>query len=268
MKAVVFDLDDTLLRDDLSISGYTVRVFRRLHETGYLVTAASGRAQLSMKPYVDQLGCVDTYISCNGAEIWNGRTHELLHQELFSAETGIEIARFAEEHNCYAQVYEGDRFYYSMHGIWADRYAASARLRGSYAGPLSTYIREPRNKILLIGDKEQIDVLYTEALNRFSDKASVTRSKPFYLEFNPPAATKGIALETAASFLEISPKDYIAFGDSLNDLSMLQKAGVSVAVSNAWDEIRQAADYVCNSNNQDGPAHFLHEYCLHGEMLL
>ncbi len=268
MKAVVFDLDDTLLRDDLSISDYTVRVFRRLHETGYLITAASGRAQLSMKPYVDQLDCVDAYISCNGAEIWKGGSHELLHRVLFPAETGIEIARFAEEYNCYAQVYEGNQFYYSMHGIWADRYSASARLCGNYVGPLSTYIREPRNKILLIGEKEQIDILYAEALDRFADKASVTRSKPFYLEFNPPAATKGIALETAASYLQISPKDYIAFGDSLNDLSMLQKAGVSVAVSNAWDEIRKIADYVCESNNQDGPAHFLHEYCLHGEMLI
>ena len=91
MKAVVFDLDDTLLRDDLSISDFTVRVFRRLHEAGFFVIAASGRAQLSMKPYVDQLGCVSVYISCNGAEIWDGRDHHSISRELFSAETAVEI---------------------------------------------------------------------------------------------------------------------------------------------------------------------------------
>lgn len=268
MKAVVFDLDDTLLRDDLSVSPYTVHVFQRLHEKGYLVAAASGRAQLSMKPYVDQLGCVDFYISCNGAEIWDGPSHRLLHSELFSAETGIEIARFAEAHDCYAQVYEGNRFFFSKHGIWADRYAASARLTGCYVGPLSAYIREPRNKILLIGDTVLIDSLYAEARVLFAEKASVTRSKPIYLEFNPPAATKGRALETAASYLNISTGDFIAFGDSLNDLSMLQESGMPVAVSNAWEDVRQAVPYVCGSNNEDGPAHFLHEHFLSGEVII
>ena len=267
MKAVAFDLDDTLLRDDLSISSYSVQVFRRMHEKGFYVVAASGRAPLSMKPYVDQLGCIDACISCNGAEIWSGPFIGLLRRELLPIETCLDIACFAEENHCYAHVYDGNSFFYSMHGVWADRYAASASLEGHYVGPLSMYIREPRNKILLVGDEVKINTLYNEALTRFEGKAAVTRSKPIYLEFNPLSATKGEALDTVARYLNIRSEEFIAFGDSLNDLTMLRKAGISVAVSNGWEEIRKAARFVCGSNNQDGPARFLHEHYLHGEVL-
>ena len=82
LRAVAFDLDDTILRDDLTISDYTVYVLRRLHSDGYCIIAASGRARLSMKPYVDQIGCVNAYISCNGAEIWDGPSGSLIRQEL------------------------------------------------------------------------------------------------------------------------------------------------------------------------------------------
>lgn len=267
MKAVVFDLDDTLLRDDLSISDFTVRVFRRLHEAGFFVIAASGRAQLSMKPYVDQLGCVSVYISCNGAEIWDGRDHHSISRELFSAETAVQIARFGEKHRCYMQVYEGGCFYFNRDGIYARRYAASARLTGVCAGKLSAFIREPRNKILMIAREAKIASMYTEARGIFDGKASVTCSKPFYLEFNPVNATKGKALVTAADHLGILPEKIIAFGDSLNDLSMLQTAGKAVTVSNGWEQIRPWCDDVCESNNQDGPARYMNDHYLNGEVL-
>lgn len=268
MKGIVFDLDDTILRNDLSISDYTIQVFRMLSRSGFTMVAASGRAKLSMKRYVDQLSCLDAYISCNGAEIWNAKDHSLIHQELFSASTAIEIALFAEENDCYAQVYEGDKFYFNRYGVYADRYAASSSLKGVYVGPLSSYIHEPRNKILFFDEEGKINFLYHEAKNRFSGRASVTRSKPVYLEFNPVNATKGIALTRLAPLLGLKAEDFIAFGDSLNDLSMLQAAGVAAMVSNGWKEIRPYCDIVCQSNEEDGPARYLAENYLASEVKL
>ena len=268
MKAVVFDLDDTLLRDNLTISDFSVHVFQRLREKGFSIIAASGRAQLSMKPYVEQLSCVTAYISCNGAEIWDGETHQLIRQEQFSSDTAIEIALFAEKHSCYAQVYEGDRFFFNQYDIFAEKYAAASKLTGVYAGKLSEFIHEPRNKILMIADKAKIARMYTEAIKLFSDRASVTCSKPFYLEFNPLNATKGKALAFIAGYLSIRTEDVIAFGDSLNDLSMLQTAGLAVMVSNGWKEIRPFCDVVCQSNENDGPAQYLNDHYLNGEVMM
>ncbi len=266
MKAVVFDLDDTLLRDDLTISDFTVRVFQALHARGFRIIAASGRSQFSMKPYLDQLGCVSGYISCNGAEIWDGISHRLLFRELLSADLSLEIARFAEHYACYAQVYDGSCFYFSQYGPWADRYASATRLTGIYVGRLSEFIREPRNKILLIDREDRISFLYAEALKQFQGRASVTCSQPIYLEFNPLKASKGIALESICAYLGIRPEDTVAFGDSLNDLSMLRRAGIGVAVSNGWKEILPCCDDICMSNNDDGPARWLNEHYLNSEV--
>lgn len=267
MKAVFFDLDDTLLHDDRTVSGFTVRVLRELHDNGVFIIPASGRARLSMKPYVDQIACARAYIACNGAEIWDADTGSLLHQVLFSAETAVAIAEFAEQHGCYAHVYEGSRFCYNRRCAYADRYAASAGLEGCFVGKLSDYIREPRNKILIIDEEPRIAAMYEEAGQLFAGKASVTCSKSCYLEFNPLSATKGNALRTVCGILGIEPADTVAFGDSLNDLSMLQAAGAGVVVANGRPELKDLLDNVCGTNNDDGPARFLYERFLHGEVV-
>ena len=71
LKAAAFDLDDTLLRNDLSISPYTLNVFNHLYHSGFRFVAASGRTLMSMKPFTDLIGCISLCIACNGALIWN-----------------------------------------------------------------------------------------------------------------------------------------------------------------------------------------------------
>ena len=256
-QAVAFDLDDTLLRDDLTISEHTVSVLRALSARGVYIIPASGRAQLSMKPFVDQMGCAAVYISCNGAEVWDGATHQALHAELFSRELGREIAAFGKKHGSYTQTYAEDRFYYNEESVWARRYAASSMLRGVYVGDLEAYIQEPRNKILMMDEEAKISAMLAEARAQFQGRASVTCSKPWFLEFNPLRATKGIALSWAADHLGISLEKVIAFGDSLNDLPMLQAAGRGVLMANGRADLRDQCDDICGTNQEDGVACFL-----------
>ena len=266
-SAVAFDLDDTLLRDDLTISDFSVRVLRTLQKEGVHIILASGRSAYSMKPYVEQLGCVSACISSNGAEIWEVPSERIIRSIRLPEDLSVEIARFAEKHSCYAQVYDGGCFYFNRYGPWAERYAAATRLTGVYAGRLSEFIREPRNKILLIDSTERIASMYAEASVQFRGRASVTCSKPVYLEFNPLNAVKGKALETACSFLGTVAGQAVAFGDSLNDVTMLQSAGLGVMVSNGWPEVKPFCDDVCPGNNEDGPAHYLNEHFLNGEVI-
>ena len=139
MKAAAFDLDDTLLRDDLSSSPYTLDVFHRLADRGFFFIADSGRTRLSMKPHVEKIGCVSLYIACNGAEIYDGRTHELLHAENFSMETAHEIVDFGAEYNAYTQAYDGAHFYFNQYSEYSERYARTSSLSGIYVGPAEIY---------------------------------------------------------------------------------------------------------------------------------
>ena len=139
-------------------------------------------------------------------------------------------------------------------------------LKGVYVGDLRQFIREPRSKILMMAEEETVAQMLVLARKRFDGRVSVTCSKPYFLEFNPLTATKGIALRKAAELLGLAPENFIVFGDSLNDLSMLKIAGVSVAVSNGRPEIRSACDAVCLSNEEDGVARCLAEKILKGEV--
>ena len=256
-KAAAFDLDDTLLRDDLSISSRTVEVFRRLHGSGFTFIAAGGRTRMSMQPFTNRLGCVSLCIACNGALIYNPVSGEVLHRELFSVDLCHEIARFGKAHACYVQTYSDDRFYFNEYSEYSERYAAASMLPGEYVGDLTEFIREPRSKILMIADEKKIAVMLAEARKLFKGRASVTCSKAWFLEFNPLQATKGIALQKCADLLGIKAEEIIAFGDSLNDLPMLQVAGRSVAMANGRPEIRSLCDTVCLSNQEDGVARYL-----------
>lgn len=267
IRAAAFDLDDTLLRDDLSISAYTKDVFRRLHEAGFLLIAASGRSEKSILPFVEDLGCICLYIACNGAEIYDGPTRRLLHSESFSADLAREIAAFGAEYDCYAQTYAGDRFFFNQYSEYAERYARASMLKGVYVGDLREFIREPRSKILMMAEEGQIARMLAEARGRFAGRASVTCSKPYFLEFNPPHATKGIALEFAARVLGLRTEEIVAFGDSLNDLPMLQAAGRSVVVANGRPDVKALCGEICLSNQEDGVARYLSDHFLTGEVL-
>ncbi len=267
LKAAAFDLDDTVLRDDLTISARTLKTFIRLHEAGFVLVAASGRTLMSMKPFTDLIGCVSLCIASNGALIWDPSDCRVLHRETFSVELCHEIVQFGNEFHCYEQTYSDDRFYFNEVSDYSRRYAAVSMLPGECVGDLSAFIREPRSKILMMADEQLISHMLILARKRFEGRASVTCSKPYFLEFNPLSATKGVALGKTADILGLSPEDFVAFGDSLNDLAMLQAAGRSVAVANGRPDILAACDDICPSNQEDGVARYLADHILGEEVL-
>lgn len=263
IRTIVFDLDDTLLRDDLTLSEKTLSVLRRAAAAGIRIIPASGRARESMRGFVEQLGCASCYISCNGAEIWSPES-TLLSQEMFPVPLAREIARFAAEKDCYAQTYAGDQFFYNSEGFYAEAYASATMLKGVYVGNLEAFITQPTPKILLMDEDERVARLLTEARSRFDGRASITCSKSWFLEFNPLRATKGNALRWCAEHFGFSLEETIAFGDSLNDVSMLTAAGRGIAMGNARDDVKAMGFETCGTNMQDGVACYIEEHVLGG----
>ena len=263
VDAIAFDLDDTLLRDDRTISPFTLSVLRRAAERGIRVIPASGRTRDSMGGFVDQIGCASCFISCNGAEVWSP-DRRLLMQELLDVPLAVEIARFAEERGCYAQTYAGDSFYYNQESEWARAYAESSSLKGVYVGDLTAYIARPTPKILMMDTPERVASLLREAQGLFAGRVTLTCSKPYFLEANPLRATKGNALRWCGGQLGFAMENVLAFGDSLNDLSMLTAVGYGVAVANAREDVKAQLTLACGSNETDGPAHYIERHILSG----
>ncbi len=263
MNTIVFDLDDTLLRDDRSISDYTIRTLRTLSAQGFRILPASGRARHSMEGYVRQIGCCEHFIACNGAEVWSLDGERLLAMTL-PEQTVLDVIGYGESQHVYMHTYDGDCFYYNVQSHYAEAYAASSQLHGVLCPDLKTFVsHHPTCKILMMDDPEKITRMREEAGRIFAGKATVTTSKPYFLEINPVQATKGLALKWCSEHLGFDLKQTVCFGDSLNDLSMLLAAGLSVAVKNAREEVRRETDLVTEvTNNEDGVALFLEAHFL------
>lgn len=254
IRAVAFDMDDTLLNDQREITPYTLDVLRRAARRGVLIIPASGRAKASMEGFVNQIGCAAAFVACNGAEVYSP-TGELWHQEVLSVEDARRCARFAQEAGCYAQCYYGAHFYYAGTEDWARSYAEASLLTGKDVKDLPAFIDRPTPKILLMAEPERVAELLPRARELFADVAAVSCSKPYFLEMNPLRATKGNALAYLAQRWGLAREEFLAFGDSLNDLSMLTWAGTGVAMGNAREDVKRQVGRVCGANQEDGVAH-------------
>ncbi len=256
VKAIAFDLDDTLLRSDATVSDYTVAVLRTAAERGIRILPASGRTRDSMWRTVQRIGCASGFISCNGAEVWSpGR--ELLMQELLPVDLAHEVARFASERGVYCQTYAVDRFFYTTENDWASSYAKMSSLEGEYVGDLTAFIRKPVSKLLMMDEPERIAALLKEAQQLFAGRATLTCSKPYFLECNPLKATKGNALHWCGMHFGFSMEELVAFGDSLNDVSMLEAAGRGIAMENARPDVLAMGFERCPANDEDGVARYI-----------
>ncbi len=114
----------------------------------------------------------------------------------------------------------------------------------------------------MMAEEKKIARMLQEARVQFAGRVSVTCSKPYFLEFNPMLATKGQALKRCGDLLGFTPQEAVAFGDSLNDLSMLQAAGCGVAMGNARPDVKALIPTHCPSNMEDGVAQWVEQHVL------
>lgn len=261
IDTIVTDLDDTLLDGSGQLSAYTIEVMAKVKRRGIRLIPCSGRTHASMYPFLAKLDTGLPYIGGNGSEIV-GADHRLIEQLTLDVELAREICAFLEQNGLYVQVYTDEAFYYSAECDIARRYKQSSGMKGVAVGDVCAFLSFATPKVLSVGEPEDVLRLMPLANERFLGRATFTMSKPYFLEAEPPGATKGEALLRLADRIGIVPERTVAFGDSLNDRSLLAFTPNSVAMANAIPELRAAAAYVCRPNTEDGVARFVAEHIL------
>ncbi len=269
IKTIVSDLDDTLLLDNHTIDNFTVKTLNKAKKMGKQVILASGRSPESMLPFIRQIGLEALYIANNGATITNAKTSEVVYNLTFKPELVRAFLHFAAEHQVYAQVYDKGFFYYSTENTGINEvYATVTNLQGKYMENIATKWNKDTSKVVMIMDEEMVPILWEKALNQFGEQVSITTSKPTFLEFTPPKATKGDALAWLEEEGMLSAETTMAFGDSMNDLTMLTWSKYSVAIGNARDEIKSITKYIAPTNNENGVAKTVEKFIIKGEKWL
>ena len=122
--------------------------------------------------------------------------------------------------------------------------------------------KQPVNKCLGTAPVDIAPAIEKKFYDRFSDRINVSRSEAFFIELVPKGVDKAASLAKLCEILGRSRDDMIACGDGFNDISMIEFAGLGVAMENAQEPVKKVADYITRSNEEDGVAHVIHKYIL------
>lgn len=251
-KLIVIDLDDTLLDNDKIISNRAKKAIQASILKGTLVTFATGRMYKSALPYALDIGLTIPLITYQGALVKYTDGREIYHLSL-PIDLAKKIVEFIRPFGIHMNIYFKDELYALKETEWGKHYAENNNVKLNIIDSLDDKNIAP-TKIVLIGESEALTDLHKKLHEKFKDYVDLTRSKPEFLEISHPEATKGEALKKLANILKIPREEIIAIGDEMNDLDMIEYAGCGVAIGNACEKLKKAADIVTLSNNDDGVA--------------
>ena len=268
-KMIVLDLDGTLTNRDKVITGYTKQVLMKAQEQGTIVVLASGRPTYGVMPLADQLR-LDHYggyiLSFNGGIIMNCATRQAVFEKKLPVEANARVVRLARDEGVNFLTYQDDRI------LTND---ASCKYVKLEAGINKLQVRQIENpesyrdfsvpKFLLLDDGDYLALVEGRAKAALGKNFSIYRSEPYFLEILPRGIDKAQCLAQLLEIIHVKREEMIACGDGYNDLSMIRFAGLGVAMENAVLPVRNAADYITASNNDDGVARVVERFLLNSE---
>ncbi|MDP4239787.1 MAG: Cof-type HAD-IIB family hydrolase [Bacteroidota bacterium] len=261
---LVLDLDDTLLRDDHSISTHTKAMLAQAQNLGVKVVLASGRPTPAMIQYARelQLADYDSYlISFNGAMVTSLKNNEILFQKSLTRDEIHSLYDFSVENNVHIITYSEKGVVSETESEYID---VELNLTGIPHHKVPSFKNEVTTsavKCILLENPDYLKQVETKLKAERTD-LSVSLSKPFFLEVMPHGIDKAASIDFLAKKLGIKQSEVIAVGNAGNDLTMVQYAGLGIWVDNVTPELRPEADFIVASNNNDGVAEVVERFIL------
>lgn len=268
-KMIVLDLDDTLLRDDGTISPRNKQALMAAQEAGVKVVLASGRPTYAMTALADELELerFGSYIlSFNGAKIINWKTQEEAFSSTLTPEMAHALYEMSIEEGVHALTYVGDEI---VAESVTEFTVVESQITGMQIRQVPSFIEAvevPVVKVLMVEEPEKLVLVEHKLKAKMAGKLNVMRSKPFFLEFTEDGVNKGTSLNHLIQQLGIERSEVIAMGDGYNDVAMLEFAGLGVAMGNAPQEIKALADHVTDTNMNDGVAQVVESFILKSQI--
>lgn len=264
-KMIVLDLDDTLLRDDHSISDRTKEALMKAQEQGVKVVLASGRPTFGMLPIADELSLAQYgsfILSFNGGKIINYKTKEELFSSTLPLTAVKKLYELSQREGVDIHTYVGNEIITEVDNPYTTIESQLTKLPIKLVNNFVDGVKEEVVKALMVGEPDKMKIVEAKLQVELAEDFSVMRSKPFFLEFTEKGVTKGTSLNHLIQECGIKREEVIAIGDSYNDQEMIEFAGLGVAMGNAPDDIKAIANHVTDTNMNDGVAKVVEEFVL------
>ena len=260
-KLIALDLDGTLYNDDIMITPKTIEALIRAQEMGLHVAISSGRPLPGLFHARDTLKLQEHHgmlVSYNGGKVVDTTTHEILYQNTIPLDLCIEILEHIKKYPVHPMIDDGEVLYVEDKNAYRVHEEHTNNSMDCVEVPsLIDFLDFPLVKILTSIDPEKLPEVLKIIGEPFKGKVDFVQTAPYYIEAVPLGTSKATGLSRVCEKLDISPEQIIAFGDAANDLEMIQFAGHGVCMANGCDELKECANEVTLSNNEDGIAHTL-----------
>ncbi len=285
-KLIAIDLDGTLLNSYGQVSERNREALKRAQEKGIQIVLASGRTTNSVKNMANELGNNDYIICGNGSLVYDLQSEEIIYDKFIEKKKALQIIKICEENSIYYNVYTENMviaktlsnnvlFYHQENANKPD----SRKTKINLVENIYEYIENLDNENILkftISDSsniifnsiikklreiKNIDVLDVAHMSRKIIKAGTEEVQIayYYTEITSENVDKWNALKWLAERLNIPNEEIIGIGDNVNDKLMIENAGLGVAMGNSAPYIKEIADRVVSSNNDDGVAEIIEE---------
>lgn len=257
---IALDLDGTLLKDDKTISLKTKKVIEKAKADGHIVMIATGRPYRSSELYYHELELDTPIVNFNGAFMHHPKSpswgffHEPLDVKV--AKDIVEACRSFNFHNIIAEVMDDVYFHYHDEKLLEIFNFGNPQIT---TGDLASYLNDSPTSLLIHTEEDELKLIrrhlaeiHAEVIEQRSWAA------PWHvIEIIKVGLNKAVGLKRAADYYGIPSERIVAFGDEDNDLEMIEFAGHGVAMGNAIDQVKNIANEITLSNEEDGIAVFL-----------
>ena len=261
-KIIFLDIDGTLTNSQKVITKPTLDTLMKAQERGIILAIASGRPDKGILPIAETLKLEQFggyMLSFNGARVKNLKTKELIYQNSLSLEAFRLAYRLSKEYKLDIITYSEDYIIAENdNNEYANIESNITKMPIKVVQSMVDFIDYNPPKCLILGEPEYLATVEPKIKSNIGNFANVYRSEPFFLEVVPNGIDKAVSIDRLIKSIGIEQSQTMAFGDSYNDISMIDYVACGVAMSNGCDLIKNHADYITKlSNDQDGIADFL-----------
>lgn len=240
-KLVVLDMDGTVLDENQQIPERNRQAILDAAAAGVTVMFATGRSIQSAQPYVEQLEMKSPIITVNGGEVWR-QLNDLWYRKTLQAEVVRRLRELALEHGTWYWAYAVEGLY--NRDRWIEDPDTATWLKFGFFCEDMTVLETIRRELITW------------------ERLEISNSHPKNIEINPKGITKAAGLMRICEWMGLDMSQVVAMGDSLNDIPMIRAAGLGVAMGNAQEAVKEAADLVTLTNTEYGVADVIYRYVL------
>lgn len=251
-KLIAVDMDGTLLNSQKQISKETVKMIQKCVDAGIIFTICTGRPIQGVRNYADQLNLTCPVITYNGAVIVKADTEAVLFEQSLQQEDAQKIFALGQQYNTTQCIWSGGQLYGNKLNDRIHEYKKFSGVEPLLVEDFDTLSKRGITKILWDDDAHRISQMQEDLKHNDLSEVNHCTSTPNFLEFFSSRVSKAIAMAKLGELYHINREEMVAIGDGLNDLSMIRYAGLGIAMGNAEPAVKAAAQWITDTNNEDG----------------